>query len=158
MGNELTLDNLYFNCVESYKGISQKIALKLRLKFSRGRKKLEELVKALNGEVSGRNLRFKQLQMVVDDIIPNRNISSHILKENILVMHAEGIKASYVALFNLSNITIKLFADLDSIEELDLQNDVVTEVFSNNTYLISDGKLYIRKFPAMDCLLFAKYN
>lgn len=158
MGNELTLDNLYFNCVESYKGISQKIALKLRLKFSRGRKKLEELVKALNGEVSGRSLTFKQLQMVVDDIIPNGDINSYILKENILVMHAEGVKADYIALFNLSKSTIKLFADLNLVKELNLENEVVTEVFSNNTYLVSAGKLYIRKFPAMDCLLFAKYN
>lgn len=158
MNKYVGLDSLYFSCLDSYKGYLKKLGLKLRLRLSKRRAKLQEITEVLTGRCQKEDLKFKELVAIAEDMKAAQvnNVSPFIIRENILAVKAEGARNNYIGLFNLSNSYAKVYIDLSfgaALEEID---GAVTEVFSDMSYMITEGKLYIRKLEGMDCRLFVR--
>jgi hypothetical protein len=132
--------------------------LKYRLKFCKYNTKLDELSKVLKGSSDGTKYKYVELDKIAEDIESGSNVVPYLLKNNVLALFIEGKKASYIAMFNMSKSGVKVYADITSLMKVDINDGVITEIFSDMNYLVSDGKIYIRKFPAMDCMLFARYK
>lgn len=157
MRDRLQLDALYCQCNAS-KNIIHRLILKFRLRFCKCSTKLEELSKVLGGSTAGSIYKYAELGKIAEDIDSASNVVPFLIKENVLALFVEGKKASYIAMFNLSRSSVKVYADIASFKQIDINEGVITEIFSDMNYLISEGKIYIRKFPAMDCMLFARYK
>ncbi len=155
--DRLQLDALYFQC-NARSNMIHRLILKYRLKFCKCSNKLEELSKVLKGSTAVSRYKYTELRKVAEDIENGSNAVPYLLRDNVLALVAEGKEASYIAMFNLSKSPAKVYADISYINQLDIKEGVVTEIFSDMNYLVSDGKIYIRRFPAMDCMLFARYK
>jgi hypothetical protein len=112
----------------------------------------------LKGSAVVTRYKYTELRRVAEDIESGDNAVPYLLKDNVLALIVEGKEADYIAMFNLSRSSVKVYADIACFKQLDINVGVVTEIFSDMNYLVSEGKIYIRKFPAMDCMLFARYK
>jgi hypothetical protein len=157
MRDRLQLDTLYFQCNASH-NIINRLILKYRLRFCKCSTKLEEVSKVLRGSSGASKYNYAELDKVAEDIESGSSAVPYLLRDNVLALVAEGKKADYIAMFNLSRSAVKVYADIDSFKHTDDKDGVVTEIFSDMDYLVSEGKIYIRRFPAMDCMLFARYK
>lgn len=155
--NKLQLDDLYFKC-NGDNTLIQRLGLRYRLKLCKSNSKINELSKLLKGNPLAVKFKHAELVPIAEDIKRESTLVPCIIKDSILALLSEGEKASYIAVFNLSKSAVKLYADISCFKDMNIQDGVITEIFSGDNYLVSGGKIYIRRFPAMDCMLFAKYK
>jgi hypothetical protein len=124
--------------------------------FSVNSKKISELMSVVLGGSSLNSLGSEELIEMSEDINTRCAIIPFIEKKKAFTLLLTGRKYMYLAVFNLENEAVKFYCDLTAHSGYRELDGVVTEVYSNTNYLISDGKLYIRSLPSMDCCLFKK--
>jgi hypothetical protein len=153
--DKLYLDAIYFQ-YQCNNRVIDRISLKYRLKFSKSSYKLVELFEVLKGKRTHAKFKYTELAKVSEDIGVVGVAVPYLLRDQVLALTAEGKAAFYLGIFNLSKSAVKLYIDVSIIRGL--EDGVVTEIFSDMNYLISEGKIYVRKLAAMECMLFAKHK
>lgn len=125
-------------------------------KFNVKNTKVKALLETITGELATKIEMDSQLRSISKDIDTRFGVIPYFQSEDIFGFVAKGKEAIYMAVFNLSENPVKFYCDLSmKMEQINLDG-VVNEVFTDTDYLVSNGKLYIRSFPAMDCCLFKK--
>ncbi|MFL0246250.1 hypothetical protein [Candidatus Clostridium stratigraminis] len=149
-------DNNYINYDFFFKLLMQRIITYSYKSFSSNNKKINELMTVI---LTGANINFlanKNLLTMALDIGNNFTVIPYVGRSKIFGLLLTGAENMYLAVFNFDNKSTKFYCDLESQSYFQEADGVATEVYSDNDYLISDGKLYIRNVPSMDCCLFKK--
>jgi hypothetical protein len=115
--------------------------------------KYKELMAFLFGRINKNNSAYLQ---ILNDIDDSYSIIPYVINEEVFSLLINGKENVYMALFNISKETVKFYCDFSSGKSESDIDGVATEMFSNDCYLISEGKLYIRDFKPMGCCLFKK--
>jgi hypothetical protein len=124
--------------------------------FSSNNKKINELMTIILSGADINSLANKNLLAMALDIGNNFAVIPYAGRNKIFGLLLTGAENMYIAVFNFDNKSAKFYCDLESQSYFHEADGVATEVYSDNNYLISDGKLYIRNVPSMDCCLFKK--
>lgn len=125
-------------------------------KFNINNSKVKGLFQIITGGLAAKTEADITLRTISKDIDTKVGIIPYLQSEDIFGFVAKGKESVYMAVFNLSGKPVKFYCDLSmQMERIDLDG-VVNEIFTDTNYLVSDGKLYIRNLPAMDCCLFKK--
>jgi hypothetical protein len=76
--------------------------------------------------------------------------------EDVFGLLRVGKKAVYISIFNLSNTNSKFYWDFSSLgKEVSLDGTAV-DIYSGSSYLISKGKIYVRRIKPYDCCLIVR--
>lgn len=118
--------------------------------------KIKELMSVVIGNTNLNNLKSLELKEMAEDIDTKFAVIPCIERKDVFGILLRGKKNIYFAVFNLGNEALKFYCDLSLHSGYDEFNGVAIETYSNTSYLISDGKLYIRNLKAGDCCLFKK--
>jgi hypothetical protein len=124
--------------------------------FSVNSKKISELMSVVLGGNNISSLRSDELIEMNEDLDTRHAIIPFIEKKKAFALLLTGRKYVYLAVFNLEKESVKFYCDLTVHSGYRDLDGVATEIYSNTNYLISEGKLYIRNLPSMDCCLFKK--
>jgi hypothetical protein len=98
----------------------------------------------------------KQLNNIADDIDPHQQIMINLQNEGLFSILRFGANSLYIAVFNLSSSSKRFYWDFSSHTKQGISGGVATDIYTNSSYLISDGKIHIRKIPPWDCCLIVK--
>jgi hypothetical protein len=125
-------------------------------RFNINNSKVRALFEAITGGLAAKTEADILLRTISEDIDTKFGVIPYLQSKDIFGFVAKGKETVYMAVFNLSENPVRFYCDLSmQMEHINLDG-VVNEVFTDTNYLVSDGKLYIRNFPAMDCCLFKK--
>ena len=124
--------------------------------FTINSKKIRELMSVVLGGLNINSLRSSELMEMMEDIDTGQGIIPFLEKKKAFALLITGRKYMYLAVFNVGSEAVKFYCDLSVYSGYRELDGVATEVYSNTNYLISDGKLYIRNLPSLDCCLFKK--
>jgi hypothetical protein len=124
--------------------------------FSVNSPKVEELMSVILGSADIDAIKNKELLDMARDIDKHCAVIPLMDRKKAFSLLITGRKYIYVAVFNMEKETIRFYCDLIANSGYKDLDGVVEEVYSNTSYLISDGKLYIKNLPPMDCCLFKK--
>lgn len=124
--------------------------------FSVNSPKINELVSVILGSANIGSIKNEELLEMARDIDNEYAIIPFIDRKKAFALLIRGRKYMYVAVFNLEKEPVKFYCDLTVHSGYSELDGVAVETYSNTNYLISEGKLYIRSLPSMDCCLFKK--
>jgi hypothetical protein len=124
--------------------------------FHLNSKKLSELIAVVLGGSNIDSLKSRELIEITEDIDTRYGIIPFIERNKAFALLITGKEYMYIAVFNYGSEAVKFYCELNSYSGYTGLDGVATEVYSNTNYLISEGKLYIRNLPSLDCCLFKK--
>ncbi|GLC30802.1 hypothetical protein [Clostridium omnivorum] len=149
-------EKYYLNYNFIMKMMLKRSILDYKTKFNIKNTKVRALLETITGDLATKIDTDSQLRSISKDIDSKFGVIPYFQSEDIFGFVTKGKEAIYMAVFNLSENPVKFYCDLSTkMDQIDLDG-VVNEVFTDTDYLVSNGKLYIRNFPAMDCCLFKK--
>ncbi|MCM8711382.1 hypothetical protein M2651_10155 [Clostridium sp. SYSU_GA19001] len=149
-------DNYAINYDFFIKLVMQRIVSYSNQNVSMNNKKIDELMYIVSGGSNLELLSNKELINMAEDLDISHPIIPYIKNEKVFATLLTGKKYMYLAVFNLQKDIIKFYCDLKACSGYREKDGVATEIYSNNNYLISDGKIYIRDLSPMNCCLFKK--
>jgi hypothetical protein len=136
--------------------LMQRLITYHNVSFATNSKKLSELMSAVLDGSNINSLKSGELIEITEDIDTSYGIIPFVEKNKAFALLITGKKHMYLAVFNLGSEAVKFYCDLNVYSGHRELEGVATEVYSNTNYLISDGKLYVRNLPPLDCCLFKK--
>jgi hypothetical protein len=97
-----------------------------------------------------------ELNNIADDIDPYRQIVTYLDDKDVFAVLRFGKNSIYIAVFNLSNSPKRFYWDFSTHTKQNIPDGVAFDIYTDSSYLISNGKIHIRKIPPMDCCLIVK--
>jgi hypothetical protein len=134
----------------------QRLFLKCSTSYYINNSKLKEVLQIITGNASKEMIKYKELNSLIEDIGEGYAVIPYLEKDNVLSLLIDGMECTYIALINLNKAEINIYADVSFYRKYGVIDDVVTEIFSGIDYLVCDGKVFITRFAAMDCIIIKK--
>lgn len=146
--------NLNYNFI--LKTIFWKGIFKNDTKLDLSNKKMKQIMELMSGGIDESKVMDERLKSIIKDIDVDKPIFVHIEDEELFSLIRYGKESIYIAAFNFSNISRRLYLDFSIANEKLIQKGMFFDIYSGSNYLVSNGKIYIRSISPGDCCLIGK--
>jgi hypothetical protein len=125
-------------------------------RFNIDNEKIEQTMEVISLSMNLLINNNKELNNIANDIDPYQQIIINVENDGLFAVLRFGENSLYIAVFNLSNSPKRFYWDFSSHAKQNISDGVAVDIYTNSSYLVSNGKIHIRKIPSMDCCLIVK--